>query len=367
MKPFFRSIPLSHYFEQAYLDLEFKRLFAGRPEYLGCDHMLPNDGDYKAIQSSENAKVLIRESGKIRLFDNVCSHRQALLLQKSGNTKRVVCPVHHWSYDTKGRCLNTPLIECDKQRMNLKEYPIHQWKQLIFSGQSMFANSMKQFEPISNLDLTNYTYSDRVTETLDLNWKHLIDIFTEDYHVPFAHPGFSSTIETESLVRTNFKEFTAQTFLMRDRKFLETCRSTPSYRAWIDIVLKAYPQQLPTYGGILILFYPNIMIEWYPFSMIVSTVQPVSIDQTVCHYDFYHDAEAMARFPELKQVAEQSFLETSAEDSIICERIVGGRKALYHQGRDPVGPLQPSLEEGIQIFHSYYLNRMLDEPSDIAI
>lgn len=359
MKSQFHSIPLRNYFDENFFFEEIKNLFSsGHAEFLGTTDRFKNDGDYLVINRTADAKVLIQNEGKIRLFDNICSHRQALLLSGQGNQKKVMCPIHHWVYNLEGRCERTPMMECDKHQMNLQEYSIHRWGQFLFSGSPSWLTSLNEFKPFSNLDLANYRYSKSFREEIEVNWKHLIDVFTEDYHVPFVHPGFSSTVVTESLERFNYAAFTAQTFLLRPKSNLATCRTTPTYRAWLNILLEAYPENLPDYAGVLILLYPNLMIEWYPFSLIFSSVHPVSIDRTVVHMDFYHDQTALEKFPQLAEIAEASFAETAKEDNELCNRMVLGRKALFLQGREESGPLQPDLEEGTKVFHDYYLKAM---------
>lgn len=351
-------ISMQNYFEEEFLTLERKKLFANRPEYIGSAGMLKEDGDYHVVERSNQSKVLIRSAGEIQLLDNICSHRQALILKGFGQVKKMTCPIHQWRYDLEGQCENTPMMTCDKSKLHLKHYPTNTWNGFIFSGETNFGDSMREMPFLADFDFTGYEYSRTVTETTNMNWKHLVDAFTEDYHVPFMHPGFSSTIIADSLTRFNFQDFTAQSFLTRDMEFLRKCKTTPAYRAWIDILLQVYPKDLPKYGGILVLYYPNIMIEWYPFSVIVTTLHPVSAQKTICHLDFFHESKILQKFPELGKIAEETFLETAAEDVILCERIEEGRRALYEQKREMDGPLQPHLEGGLDVFRNYYLEAM---------
>jgi len=72
---------------------------------------LPGKFDYRTfMHPSGRSLVLIRgEDDTIRAFYNTCSHRGNTLVQEpAGNTKRITCVFHHWSYDAHGNCTDIP-------------------------------------------------------------------------------------------------------------------------------------------------------------------------------------------------------------------------------------------------------------------
>ena len=46
-----------------------------------------------------------QKDGSLKAFYNVCKHRGHELLSGHGNTRRIICPYHAWSYDLDGKFL----------------------------------------------------------------------------------------------------------------------------------------------------------------------------------------------------------------------------------------------------------------------
>ena len=72
--------------------------------FLGLEAELPNPGDFKTSFLGDMPVVVTRdEQGELRAFENRCAHRGALLcIAPRGNTKRITCVYHNWSYDLQG-------------------------------------------------------------------------------------------------------------------------------------------------------------------------------------------------------------------------------------------------------------------------
>ena len=49
---------------------------------------------------------------------------------------------------------------------------------------------------------------------------------------------------------------------------------TPKYKKWQEQVMKFRNGVPPPYGAIWLTLYPNIMVEWYPHVLVVSTLVP---------------------------------------------------------------------------------------------
>src|SRR5262245_46697675 len=105
------SMPRSFYTDPAVLALERERLFLQEWVCVGRAEELPQVGDYLAFQICDEPVVVIHgEDGAIRAFSNVCRHRGAVIASGKGSRRRLVCPYHHWSYDTLGRLVGAPGI-----------------------------------------------------------------------------------------------------------------------------------------------------------------------------------------------------------------------------------------------------------------
>jgi choline monooxygenase len=50
----------------------------------------------------------------------------------------------------------------------------------------------------------------------------------------------------------------------------------------------------PPHGAIWLTYYPNIMVEWYPHVLVVSTLHPIGPQKTLNVVEFYYPEEIVA-------------------------------------------------------------------------
>ena len=296
------GIPIVNYFDEDIYKKEMECFFKNSSQYIGATSMLKKEGDFRVIERLNDSKILTLKNGEINLIENVCSHRQAKMICGSGNSQNITCPLHNWSYDAAGKCTNTPFFNNgSKEDYSLAQYKFENWHNLLFTGKRSFADELKNFAMINEMNIEKMVYTKTFTDKLNFNWKNYIDGFAEDYHVPFVHPGFAGFVDLKSISWIDHEHYTSQLFKLKDRSFLEKHKTTPKYQRWVKEFLKFYPDKLPKYGGILIMFYPNIMIEWYPLFMAISTVHPTGPDSCVNHIDFFHHQDVIENYPELRE------------------------------------------------------------------
>jgi anthranilate 1,2-dioxygenase large subunit/terephthalate 1,2-dioxygenase oxygenase component alpha subunit len=84
---------------------EQERIFRGATwNFLGLEAELPDAGDFKTTFVGEMPVVVARdENAELRVFENRCAHRGALLCIKDrGNAREFACVYHNWTYDLRG-------------------------------------------------------------------------------------------------------------------------------------------------------------------------------------------------------------------------------------------------------------------------
>ncbi len=150
------QFPVSWYFDAPLFEIEKRVLFDNGPGYVGHELMVPNVGDYQTLGWADDALMLVRsesgsEGGGIELLSNVCRHRQALMMKGRGNTPNIVCPVHRWTYDTRGELLGAPHFP-STPCLNLKRSPLINWKGLLFSGKRDVAADLAGMQVAPDLD-----------------------------------------------------------------------------------------------------------------------------------------------------------------------------------------------------------------------
>ena len=72
--------------------------------------MVPEPGDYHALEVFDGAKLLVNSGSGTELLSNVCRHRQAIMLEGRGKlpSGNIVCPIHRWTYDSQATLLGAP-------------------------------------------------------------------------------------------------------------------------------------------------------------------------------------------------------------------------------------------------------------------
>ena len=189
------------------------------------------------------------------------------------------------------------------------------------------------------------------------NWKTFVEVYLEDYHVGPFHPGLGQFVTCDDLAWEWGKEFSVQTVGL-SRGFDKPGSAT--YKRWHDQVTKFRQGVPPPHGAIWLTYYPNITVEWYPHTLVVSSLWPQAVDKTINVVEFYY-AEEVALFErEFIEAQQAAYMETCVEDDEIAVRMDAGRKALVEQGRVEVGPYQSPMEDGMQHFHEWYRTRLAD-------
>ena len=110
----------------------------------------------------------------------------------------------------------------------------------------------------------------------------------------------------------------------------------------------------PEQGAIWLTYYPNIMVEWYPHVLVVSTLIPQDVQKTLNVVEFYYPEDIACFERDFVEAEQAAYMETAIEDDEIAERMDRGRLALYKAGRNEVGPYQSPMEDGMQHFHEFY-------------
>ena len=347
------QLPASWYCDPRVLDAERRLLFAPGPGYVGHELMVPEAGDYYVLPARNNAQTLVRNPQGVELLSNICRHRQALMLSGKGNAQNIVCPIHRWTYDLKGELLGAPHF-ASKPCASLARSPLRRWNGLLFDGPRDVPRDL------ASLTLREFDFSGYVLGHVDLhpcnyNWKTFLEVYLEDYHVEPFHPGLGQFVTCDDL-RWQFAPWASVQRVGINNRLARP--GTRTYERWHKAVLDYYRGEMPEHGAIWLTYYPNIMMEWYPHVLVISTLVPQAVDRTLNVVEFYYPEEIGLFEPDFVQAEQAAYQETAREDDEIAERMDAGRKVLYQEGRSEVGPYQSPMEDGMQHFHEFYRREM---------
>ena len=349
LQPNATQLPVSWYFDDKIYQLEQELLFRNGPQYVGHELMVPEVGDYHSLDWMDHGKILVRNDTGVELLSNVCRHRQAIMLEGRGNAKNIVCPLHRWTYNLKGELLGAPHFP-DNPCLNLSKTPLQNWQGLLFSGKRNVAADLAGLSLARDFDFSNYVLDHVHTTEYKQNWKSFIEVYLEDYHVAPFHPGLGNFVTCDNLRWEMGDQYSVQVVGIRNQ--LKKA-GTPVYEKWHEAVRKYSNGEVPKYGAIWMLYYPNVMLEWYPHVLVVSTLIPRSPEVTTNVVEFYYPEEIVHFEREFVEAERAAYLETAHEDDIIAQRMDRGRRALMARGDNEVGPYQSPMEDGMMHFHEY--------------
>ena len=347
------QFPASWYCDPRVFEAERAHLLARAPGYVGHELMVPEVGDYYALAARDNAQALVHGPEGVELLSNICRHRQAIMLTGNGNAQNIVCPIHRWTYDLGGKLLGAPHFET-QPCVRLGRSPLTNWKGLLFDGQRDVARDLAGLT-LKDLDFSGYVLNHVDLHPCNYNWKTFIEVYLEDYHVEPFHPGLGHFVTCDDL-RWEFAEWASVQFVGINNGLARP--GTPTYQRWHKAVLDYYRGEPPPHGAVWLTYYPNIMVEWYPHVLVISTLIPQAVDRTLNVVEFYYPEDIALFEPEFMAAEQAAYQETAKEDDEIAERMDAGRKALYAQGRSEVGPYQSPMEDGMQHFHEFYRREM---------
>ena len=190
-------IPAARYYDQAFMALEWERMWT-KVWLLGArsdDMAAP--GDYVCTDIGKESVLLVRQpDGGVAAFPNVCLHRgNRLRPEGRGSAEAFRCMYHHWTYDLGGRLTHVPDLGTFPQGAppGHLPYPCAEWGGFVWFSLNRQVEPLAAYlDPIqAHLDpyqAHKMAWVRDITVEWDCNWKTSVDAFNETYHVQGIHP-----------------------------------------------------------------------------------------------------------------------------------------------------------------------------------
>ena len=349
------QLPVNVYFDEALLQREIQQLFQQGPRYVGHELMVPDVGDYATLAWEDEGRMLVRNPNGIELLSNVCRHRQAKMLNGRGNSRNIVCPLHRWTYELGGELIGAPHFG-ETPCLKLSSTPLQSWNGLLFEQNGVdVRQKLARLGVSKDLDFSGYLFDHVEIHQCDYNWKTFIEVYLEDYHVGPFHPGLGGFVDCEALRWEFGADYSVQTVGVNHGL---ARAGSAKYRKWQEQLLQFRNGAAPQHGAIWLTLFPNIMVEWYPHVLVVSTLWPDGPQKTTNVVEFYYPEEIVLFERELIAAEREAYMETCIEDDEIALRMDAGRRILMKRGENEVGPYQSPMEDGMQHFHEWYRQRI---------
>ena len=186
------------YTDAARHSAERELLFMRTPLLAGLSSELPDAGSVLLFDAFGPPVFIVRrEDGGLAAFRNVCPHRGARLVNDTRKRTSFVCPFHAWRFDADGHLVSRPLEDafaCASAGRELVRVPVAERHGLVFVRLDPAAGAIDVEEflgPIAplirsfRLEETDHVRTDAVVT--EANWKLVVDVSCEGYHVPATH------------------------------------------------------------------------------------------------------------------------------------------------------------------------------------
>ena len=365
------TMPLLQYFDPV-AQAASARIIDSGPRYLAHALMAPEPGDFRVLETTGDTMLLIHgEDGVQRIVSNVCRHQHAFIIQRGGDGKsrcgnlrnlpgrKLLCPIHHWSYDGTGRHCAAPHFSADV-RIDLPTIAPKQWNGLLYDGNIMPAD-------IANLghsglfdralvDFSRYRFyrSDPPTH-YNFSWELFVEIYMDLAHVVPFHPR---TLAQYVDIRQADWEIGASYNVQVVGWKRHAANAIPEVMRQRDATNKFWGPNGPPLGALWITIFPNIMVEWYPLGLTISVIVPDGHGRCVNYLDRFVPLAFGADAEEFSAIHEAAYNFVALEDAAICDNIQVARAAAFRRGDHSRGPAHPELEKGIPLFHQYLTERL---------
>lgn len=187
-----------------------------------------------------------------------------------------------------------------------------------------------------------------------------MEVYGDDYHIAPYHPGLSKMVSLKHLKVTTGEHWHIQTIGATE---ILDGKTTPFYELWRKKCLEHGNGKLPKYGAVWLAYYPNIMVEIYPYTMTISTLHPISPSETMNVVEFFYHEDVSEALIDAEQAA---YMETAREDDDIAERMDTGRSILHENKEhwnlsddEVYWPCHPHLEKWTEHFMEWWKGQMM--------
>jgi len=194
-----RSLPLDAYISQDLFDAEIDRIYRNEWICVGRAEQIGQVGDwFSADIAGEPIIVTHNEHGQIAALSAVCRHRYMTVAQGSGNSRRLVCPYHRWTYDLDGALVGTPLMDppesADGTSCKLPTFHVETWLGFVFvslaaAPEPLAPQLTGAADTLAPYEMSTWRTLIAFDETWPGNWKLALETALEGYHLDGLHAG----------------------------------------------------------------------------------------------------------------------------------------------------------------------------------
>jgi Rieske 2Fe-2S family protein len=336
---------------------------------VGREESLPAPGDYLTADVAGESILVVRNSGGLAGFYNLCRHRGSRLVpvaesQPAAGAGRsgcaggaIRCPYHGWTYGLDGSLRSAPFLpdlRRYRDRLSLHPVAIATWGGFIFArlgraGVPLQVQLNGADERLAAYPLAQLRSGHRLVYRVAANWKVILENYNECYHCGPVHPELCELVP--AFGRGGDDLDWEAGIPHRDGAYTFTMTGTTRRAPFPGLPEAARTRHL----GELVL--PNLMLSLSADHVAAFTVWPHDAGHTtvVCDFLFFPDEIARDDFDPMDAVEFWDLV--NRQDWAICEQVQDGmRSRMFTCGY--LAPMeQPSADVG-----RYIRARLSGEP-----
>jgi len=288
--------------------------------------------------------VRVQNGESTQMLSNVCTHRGMILCQEQSDSKTIQCPYHGRTFNRDGTMKHMPgfegVVDFPSEDDHMSSFDFQTWNGFEFTSLKPEVDLEDVLRPMQERigwffsDLNYDSERDRNWD-IHANWMLYVDNYLEGFHIPYVHPELNEALDKEEYTTECFEHGVLQIGMANEN---DVCFKPPESSIDSGKRIAAY------YWW----FYPNLMINVYPWGVSVNVVVPNETDSTTVLFRSY------VKHPELLQQGAGAELDkVELQDQFVVENCMKGlRSSSYKRGR-----YSAKHERGVHHFH-----RMISTP-----
>jgi phenylpropionate dioxygenase-like ring-hydroxylating dioxygenase large terminal subunit len=192
------GISVERYLSPAFFNLEVERMWPRVWQMVCREEELAQPGDAQVYENVGRSVIVLRDSrGKLRAFWNSCLHRGRKILTENGNTDRLRCHFHGFTWNLEGTISGLPcrwdFAHLQDNDLSLPEVRLDTWGGFVFINWDGKAPPLEDYlevlpQHFRRWELEQCYKHAHVTRRVPANWKVAMEAFMESYHVLATHP-----------------------------------------------------------------------------------------------------------------------------------------------------------------------------------
>ena len=282
--------------------------------------------------------VRVQSGESTQMLSNVCTHRGMILCHEQSDTKTMQCPYHGRTFNRDGTMKHMPgfedVVDFPSESDDLQSFALETWNGFEFTSLNPKYSLEDVLRPLQERigwffsDLEYDSSRDRDWD-IEANWMLYVDNYLEGFHIPYVHPELNDVLDKDGYSTECFEHGVLQIGMAKEG---DVCFDIPEPSVDAGKKIAAY------YWW----FFPNLMINVYPWGVSVNVVVPNGAGSTTVLFRSY------VKDPELMEEGAGAALDkVELQDQFVVENCMKGlRSHSYKRGR-----YSAKHEQGVHHFH----------------